>query len=333
MGNLLYELNQYDKFLETRFDNLNETRGIYNLTYHILNACYDYIKPRLNQLMFIKTDNGSNYYTGSFVILLNDDSFIVNPVIRLTIKIGDMTEEPTGGFITPTIDMIQDNKLVEPVFRIELSERSKDEITYESFKQLMLHEIHHAYRWFNINVKSPCDSKERNKKNIYYQINKLKDKDEIDRIVYSIFYLTDEDEVNAFSAEIYGIVEDNPEINIGNYRYYYDIFPAYRHINSLIRFLEWFKNGDDNTNHFVTFKGEISNRMNFIFKTKNNSDKNREILIAKISNRILVMKKQFHKVLEKALTDFQRPYNMTESNRNIGRFLMEDILNTCIYLI
>lgn len=332
---MIHELYEYEKFLQTKFDNLDEGRGVYDLTYQIINTCYEYIRDNTNLLKFVSSesinDKEYNLYTCNFTIPLSDNSFMVNPIIRLRIHVGEPLLEVEGGFAPPNIDMLKDGKLVNPIFRVELFEKNKGKVSYGPFKQLMLHEVHHAYRWYNINMKSFRNDNEDKRIDTYQYFNQHKNDDDVSNLLSNIFYLIDDDEINAFSTEVYAIIEDNPDIDAGSYRWYLNEFPTYRHIKSLEKALHFFEHMGMNTDYEKNYYNNVSDIMNSAFKTSLTPRENRIKLINQLSNKILKKYKQFYKVLNKALVDFNRPCNMTESNRNIGKFLIEDLENSYKY--
>lgn len=52
------EISECVNFLKNGFDNLTEARGAYDLTYQIVDTCYEYVKSNLDKLFLLeKSDN------------------------------------------------------------------------------------------------------------------------------------------------------------------------------------------------------------------------------------------------------------------------------------
>lgn len=210
---------EHENFLRDGFNGIHEARGIYNLTYNIINTCYEFIKNNIDKLMYIGEDRNVKIYRYDFNVPLDESSFIVNPIIQLTVYLTDEKYELSdnnGGFVIPDANMIQNNKLMKPIFIIKLFEQKLKHVDYEAFQHVMIHEIHHAYRWFKINTNSPNDEKElkRNQQYLSFKSEKdksEKDKSEIDTLLYQLFYFSDLDEINVFKTEIYSVVKKQPK--------------------------------------------------------------------------------------------------------------------------
>lgn len=326
---MLNEIIEHEKFTRDGFDNITEARGIYDLSHNIINSCYEFINNNINKLLYIGDDDDgkTKIYKGEFKVPLNDDSFIVDPVIILTIYLSDIehdASEDSGSFLLPNINDLQDNKLVNPLFHVRIFENYIRHVTYSRFKNVMLHEIHHAYRWFNVNVKSSNNDSEKKAFAQYKEFNKVKNNSEIDKILFFINYYGDLDEINAFKTEIYSTVESNPNINRENYREYLTQFAIYRNI-------QWLKK---NLDAFVKYSYKeatdqyaiISNKMNKAMKTNYSPQVNRKRLISFLSHRIMFMQKEFYKILGKAFQDLNRyNNNQTESVRKVSNFLIDDL--------
>ena len=191
------ELTEYECFLTTKYNNLNENRGVYDLAHQIVDICYLFVKDNMNLLNYIGQETvhlGNNgvevyeTYTGVFKVPINSESFVINPVIYLKLYVGSKLNESTGSFIMPEITSINNGKLISPIFKVNLFSSRFKEIPYVEFETVMYHEIHHAYRWFKINLVSSNDETELSKKVKYMNIIRDRDKSTIDDIIHDIFY-------------------------------------------------------------------------------------------------------------------------------------------------
>lgn len=320
------EIGEYVKFLENKYDSLTEARGVYDLTSQIVDTCYEYICSNLSELKLIEIEREYEYsynvYQNDYEVPLKDNSFIVNPIIRLKLYVSSTNDiESSGRFYNPDLDDIQNDKLVNPLFVINIPTDRKDKVNYSKFSSVMTHEVHHAYRWFNINRTNPTDSNELAKIRTYEYFKNIDVNTFEDELLSFIFYITDEDEINAFSSEIYSVIKNNPIINAGNYKDYLNEFDIYKYLNKMHWYLTYLQN-----TQYDEFSGSydtISFRMNEVFDTNYTPQQNRKRLISLLSNKIIIMYKQFFKVLGKAVIDFKRPIRQTEARQQF-KFLEDD---------
>ena len=308
--------------MENKFKNiLLESRGVYDKTIPIIDELYSYLKDNMDKLQLVdgeKIDynNNINYneYRHLFNhIKLNTDSFLNTFSVDLTIKVYDDKQvyqrDKSAHCKIKNSTIIQSsnvNKLDGCTFILDIPCKNRFTLNFGDFSQLMIHELHHAYRVFKVfssNNQINIDKFYKSSKdyNSFQRVDNVSDvNNDFLNTIKNILYQTDDDEINAIVTEIYTIVKNNPDINSKNYRNYLMSFDAYQRLKDLETTYEQI---NDNQKYL---RRQISLIINSSLNQNNSEQDNLVFLLKRIANRIITLKEKIYNVLEKALMDFNR---------------------------
>lgn len=315
MENIVYDL-------ENEFFNKNifESRGVNDNYYKIIDEIVNelsHIKPEL-------IDSSSNMYRYflNHYDVKEESSFIE----RLTLYVFISPNSNGGSFYTKPEEttISNEHKLVNVFFNLHVyGENGK--MSLESFRETFSHELHHAYRYYNIliNNGSTFPVGEQYREKVYNDLNDGAIK--APAIMRDLFYRTDENEILAMCAEVYEVAK-NKGINRENYKEHLDIFEpiqTVKLIDSILSYLKEHKNDSRAIDNF----GKIYNS----FLAAKNKKQCSNLSAFRLLKQFLNYKKgkileQFYKVLGKAIMEQEKYISnpvMNIRNENILNKIVE----------
>lgn len=315
MENIVYDL-------ENEFFNKNifESRGVNDNYYKIIDEIVNelsHIKPEL-------IDSSSNMYRYflNHYDVKEESSFIE----RLTLYVFISPNSNGGSFYTKPEEttISNEHKLVNVFFNLHVyGENGK--MSLESFRETFSHELHYAYRYYNIliNNGSTFPVGEQYREKVYNDLNDGAIK--APAIMRDLFYRTDENEILAMCAEVYEVAK-NKGINRENYKEHLDIFEpiqTVKLIDSILSYLKEHKNDSRTIDNF----GKIYNS----FLAAKNKNQYSNLSAFRLLKQFLNYKKgkileQFYKVLGKAIMEQEKYISnpvMNIRNENILNKIVE----------
>lgn len=245
------------------------------------------------------------------------DGFLENPSFYILF----IKKYKEGGSFIPSncyYDTITD-KMCEAKFIYY--ERTKDypSIDMEEFKKTMFHELHHAYRQYQILKQEEINKEENLNQNIKNQ--KVKNSDDIYQytinndtllnIIKNIHYCTNIDEIDSHFNEIFPYIETHKEINTKNYKNYLNNIPGYEIILKLKKYQDYFNNGS--IEKLKKVKEQIGNgfyeiyKNDFIYQYKKlTPDKCFYMTKNKVNDTLLYAQNKFYRYLYDAFNKLNR---------------------------
>ena len=303
----------YDFFEEIDKKSLNEAHGV------LLNYS-DYIFEVYNELIKIKpvlVDSNIYKYSLKDYHLNIEGSFIDNVSIDLFLYINKRPDNSSEYVVNENneSDLTKDLKLKDANFILRMT--SKDvNIDREEFRNVFVHELHHAYRYWSLLTKNnntiPDGEQYRNRryKDIFIRKSILTNNTKAERILDEILgclYFLDENEINSFCAETYDYIKNNENINISNYYTKLNDLQMYKYIHRCSNILSDLDEMLFNENTKQYIEAICKDAYDTIFgKNKFSENKCTILLRQYISKKILRANKQFSKTIRNALNDFNR---------------------------
>lgn len=318
-----------------KFNNIMfESRGVYDKTIPLIDELYNYLKNNMNFLQLngerVENDNRLKFTEYQYIfnnIELNIDSFLktfsVNLIIHVYADKKVYERENYGFFENKGCSIIVDNgnkKLNGGLFKLIIPCKNRFTLNFDDFSKLMIHELHHAYRLFNVlSSNNPTSIEKYNKSAKEYKsfqnINNVNEiTTEFLNAIKNICYSTDDDEINAVVTEIYSIIRNNTKINSENYVNYLPSFDAYKRLKNLESCYMTLIDGKK------YLSKSISTIINHALNQNKNENENMSFILKRIANRIVTLKEKIYHVIGKALTDFNRIVKNEEKNYIATRY-------------
>lgn len=300
-----------------------ENKGVYDMATAIIDEAYEQLLANLKNTRIDHIQDNMVVYRNFLQFHLNCDCFLNDMSLDVALYVPryghTIDMEHSASFAhTNDLDIIPisgnteySQKATNALFRMRIVTQDKDTIPPDVFSYLLTHEIHHAYRWYQIATSGNEEEieKETNRRTAYQRYRADKDADNSESVVNTVLYNTEQNEINAFATEVYAYIRSHPEINQYNFREHENNFAIKQKINSIRRNLPKFQQMTLKTN--PSFWRNISDKINKFYKTNNSAAANRKWFIRRCAYAVTFMDRQYTKVLHKALADFYGPVQET----------------------
>ena len=280
--NLENKLNESSKYVLDQINNiLKDFEASLNYAYH-------------------NVSNGIHYIESKHVPV---DGFLYWPTFYIFFT--KHTKE-SGAFYNSQCEYdVLTNTMWGAKFNYFETEEDYPNINYNKFREIMFHELQHAYRHYQI-LKKDDENKEKiqSEKNIYQDI--LSD-NIIKGLVKNVYYYTNKDEIDAHLAEMYPYLQEHKEITIENYKQYLENIPGYIIIKKLKIYQNYFNN--IHAEQYPKIKDQIGNGFYKIYnqqkyyQLQNNITPSKCYYMTKdrVNETLLYVEKKFYKLLKQIL--------------------------------
>lgn len=288
---------------------IRESQGIVDNYYSIIDEIYAAIQqcikipydPDFSQVTYIL-----NNYT------LKQDCFIKNVNVR--VLGGKKGHKYHGSYFTRSYENVElstDFKLLNAKFTIGISENDLTTLSSknEFFKQ-MAHELHHAFRYYNICISNNASIRSAEKCSARYgnMINAMingSDGPQIEKLSPNL-YMLNKDEIISEANELYEYIRRHEEIKPSNFVGMLNDLPLFWRITRAAKFIKYLDNilfNERNEEKINEIGNAYIKLMNF-----NNTAPHKAFL--KCRYRVIGMEEYirnvFFRTIEKAFNDFGR---------------------------
>lgn len=308
-----YELNQLNESIREGWGYFIERKGVYEATVPIIDECYEKIIANKKNMMLLQVEDNANYTMRlETPITIDTECFIRNMTIVLFLYVQDDTKpkHKEEGSFCHSIDMdVVDGKAENLIFKVYLDAKNRDDINYKSFSTIMVHEIHHAYRWYNIVQNEDEYEKEKQRMATYKKYRNDFYSNGENSILNTYLYNTEWDEIASFSKEIYMLVKQNPDINIDNWQMYRSQCQSQKLLDSTKQAYTRLKSMTCETN--PEFWNSISSKINEFYNTNNKPSKNRKWFLNRLAYGMTYIEKQITKMFVNSIKEL-RPEKVFE---------------------
>lgn len=193
---------------------LVEERGVYDPILEIADELYHLIsrsKPILVEKgqYLIKINNYPIQTANKFLEIIKNIKVYFGESIK-------PHQKSYFGYNDDTVNLSKNKKLINIGFTINLHNQ-ENKVIYEDFKDVMIHELQHAYWYWNILTSPSINATEDEiaRMQNYRCLKKTSSSDE-EELVKTLFYVTERNEIEAFGVQLYNFILNNKDINQTN---------------------------------------------------------------------------------------------------------------------